>query len=235
MSFVLKDGTFISANPLADLLGLTSIALILLFTLYIALRWPDISKIIYIALFVRVFTLLYGHYISPLPDSTADAETLELVSANMGHGGFLYVLSQFRGPDPRFISWLIAIPYSLFGRSILLAKSISLFFGMGTVFFGWLLAQKVWNKAIANKVGWTIALFPSLILYSVLTLREVYITFFTVLILYGIVTWAKTKSFKSIVLTMIGFLGATFFHGAMFVGGFVFLIIVGVSNLIFFF
>ena len=38
---------------------------------------------------------------------------------------------------------------------------------MGSVFMGWFVAKKIWNETIAIKVGWTIALFPSLILYSV--------------------------------------------------------------------
>ena len=70
----------------------------------------------------------------PLPDSTADALTFEHVASEMSKNGFSYVLDQFKGPDPRFISWLIAILYSLLGRSILMAKSVSLLFGIGCVF-----------------------------------------------------------------------------------------------------
>ena len=38
---------------------------------------------------------------------------------------------------------MIAIPYSLFGRSLLMAQSLSLLFGLGAVFLGWLLAKIV--------------------------------------------------------------------------------------------
>ena len=48
---------------------------------------------------------------------------------------------------------------------------------------------------------------------------------------YGIVNWVKTDSFKSIVITITGFIGATFFHGAMFVGIFIFFVIVAISYL----
>ena len=95
----------------------------------------------------------------------------------MSNNGFFYVLDQFKGPDPRFISWLYAIFYSLLGRSMMMAKSVGLLFGIGCVFLSWLLAKKVWNNKIANKVAWTV-LFPSLVLYSVITMREVYIVFF---------------------------------------------------------
>lgn len=214
-----------------DLIGLTALAFVSLVTLIIALRWPSISKILFVALLVRVIFLLVGEYFTPLPDGTADALKFEHVAAMMAKDGFYSVLSNFKGPDPRFISWLIAIPYSLIDRSMLMAKCMSLLFGIGSVFLGWLVAKKIWNNKIANNVGWLIALFPSLVLYSVLTMREAYIVFFLLLALNGVVSWVKTDNLKSIVLSLTGFVGATFFHGGMLVGGIAFLAIVGLSSL----
>ncbi len=174
---------------------------------------------------------MFGHYIAPLPDSTSDAAVFEITAWMLGQKGFLNVLSQFSFSPFIFFSWLHAIPYSLFGRSILMAQSISLLFGIGTVFFGWRLANIIWDNHTANKVGWTMALFPSLILYSVLFMREIYICFFLILALYGVVTWIKTDSFRSIVLLFVGFIGATLFHGAMFVGALVFVLIFTVKYL----
>ena len=208
-----------------EIIGFTSLALISLITLIIALRWPGISNILFVGLAIRIFFLLIGHYIVSLPDSTADAVTFENVAWSLGKEGFFNVIDNYYGPNSRFISWLIAIPYSLFGRSLIMAKSISLLFGIGSIFLGWKIAKLIWDENTANKVGWVIALFPSLILYSVLIMREVYICFFVLVALYGIVGWVKTDSFKSIVITITGFIGATFFHGAMFVGIFIFLVI----------
>ena len=214
---------------MSDLLGLFSITLVTLIALFVASRLPAISKIIYAALGLRLLLLLIGEYID-LPDSTSDAENFEFYAWQFAQGGFSNLFDYFNGPDPFFISWLIAIPYSLLDRSALMAKSISLFFGIGSVFLGWLLANKIWNKNIANKVGWIIALFPSLILYSVLIMREVYIVFFILLALHGVVDWTKNSDFKSITLAMIGFFGATFFHGAMLIGGIAFLGFVFLSS-----
>jgi len=214
-----------------ELLGFTSLALISLITLIVALRWPGISNILFVGLAIRIFFLLIGHYIVSLPDSTADAVTFENVAWNLGKEGFFNVIDNYYGPNSRFISWVIAIPYSLFGRSLIMAKSISLLFGIGSIFLGWKIAKLIWDENTANKVGWVIALFPSLILYSVLIMREVYICFFVLVAVYGIVNWVKTDSFKSIVITITGFIGATFFHGAMFVGIFIFFVIVAISYL----
>lgn len=216
---------------MADVLGFTGILLVCLLTFIISLRHPDVSKILYAGLGLRIFVLLLGHYLITLPDSTDDAWNFENKAWIWGQNDFFYALSNYTGPSPDFISWLISIPYSLFGRSLLMAQSISLFFGVASIFLCWLIAKKLWSDHIANKVGWITALFPSLILYSVLFLREVYIVFFILLALLGVVSWAKTNNLKSFILAMIGFIGATFFHGAMMIGAIAFISIVGISSL----
>ena len=112
-----------------------------------------------------------------------------------------------------------------------MAQSISLLFGMGCIYLSWLVAREIWGDKIAVKVGWTISLFPSVTLYSVLILREVYIVFFLLLALYGITLWFKTYSFKSMIISTIGFFGAVFFHGGLLVGALIFFSIMGYVSL----
>jgi len=164
-------------NLTAEINGFTSIILVSILTYIFALRRPDISDILFVALAIRVFVIIAGHYFISLPDSTADARSFELQAWQLGKEGFFSVISNFNLLTHRF-DWFIAIPYSLFGRSLLMAKSFSLLFGMGSVLLGLKLASLLWNNSIARKVGWAIALFPSLILYSTLVMREVYISFF---------------------------------------------------------
>lgn len=209
---------------MADLIGFTSLSVVSLLTFILASRNSGIFNILIVALIIRIATLLFGHYIAPLPDSTSDAVGFEIRAWSLAQDGFLSLISKFEFNTFIFFSWLHAIPYSLLGRSVLLAQSISLFFGIGTIFLGWKIANILWDRRTANKVGWTMALFPSLILYSVLFMREVYICFFLTLALYGIILWVKTDSFKSILFALTGFAGATLFHGAMFVGAIVFVI-----------
>ena len=159
-----------------------------------------------------------------------DAINFEQIAWENSQNGFLNNFNNYQGPGAYFISFMIAIPYSLVGRSILLAQSLSILFGIGSVFLGWLLAKKLWNNPTAIKVGWSIALFPSLVSYSVLTMREVYISFFLLLAMYGVVNWVRFNSFKSIFLVFIGFIGATFFHGASIIGLLIFLFIITLES-----
>ena len=150
-----------------NLLGFTAISIVSFVTLIMALHWRGIFNILIVALFLRIFILLFGHYISPLPDSTSDAVGFEITAWKLGQQGFFSLLNQFEFSPFVFFSWLHAIPYSLFGRSVLMAQSISLLFGIGTIILGWKIAIIVWNDSVANKVAWTMALFPSLVLYLV--------------------------------------------------------------------
>ena len=161
-----------------DLTGFTSIVLVCLITLLIASKWPVASKFIFTALALRVLFILIGRFIIPLPDSTADAVGFERLAWTWAQDGFFYTLERYPGYNSFFFPWVVALMYSLFGRSLLMLQSIGLLLGVVSVLLGWLIAKRVWNNHAAIKVGWTLALFPSLALYSILPLREVYSSFF---------------------------------------------------------
>ena len=209
-----------------NLVDFFSILLLIIITLYIASRWPAVSKILLIALAVRLIFLFVNNHIFYLPDGDMDAKNYEQFAWENSQDGFLNNFNNFDGPNAYFYSVMLAIPYSLFGRSVLLAQSLSILVGIGSVFLGWLLAKKLWDNSTAIKVAWSIALFPTLVSYSVLTMREVYVSFFLLLAMYGVVNWVRHKRYKSIVIVTIGFVGATFFHGSSIIGLFVFLFIV---------
>jgi hypothetical protein len=48
--------------------------------------------------------------------------------------------------------------------------------------------------------------------------------------IYGVVNWAKNEDFKSIIIAMIGFIGAAFFHGAMLIGAITFIAIIFITS-----
>ena len=201
-----------------DFLGLCSISIVALITLYMAMNWKDISKVLFIAFTVRILFLIINNNFNYLPDGDMDGLIFEQRAWDWSQEGFMHLLNFYIGPDTYFLSFLIGIPYSLLGRSFLMAQSFSIFFGMGTVFLGWVMAKILWGNTTAIKVAWIIALFPSLVSYSVLVMREAYITFFLLLAFYGIVNWYRFKNLKSFSLIIIGFGISTFFHGAFAIG-----------------
>ena len=161
-----------------------SFFLILIVTLiffYIAIIKPEIRNIIVTALILRLIIIFIGNYIS-LPDSQSDAKTFENLAAFFAKDGFFEILKNSNIENKsNFISLVIAVPYSLFGRDILIPITMNLLFSMGTIVLGWHVAKKIWNSSIAKKVAWILAIYPSIILYSSVVLREVYIWFFLLL------------------------------------------------------
>ena len=74
---------------MSDLIGFISISFVSLIILYISLKTPSVSKIILVALIVRIIVLLIGHYFITLPDSTKDAAGFENLAWSWAQSGFL--------------------------------------------------------------------------------------------------------------------------------------------------
>ena len=195
--------------------------------------YRSLATILYLALAVRLIVILLGHHFVILPDSWGDATIFELKAWQMSQDGFFAVFDKFPSNKTSLsISWVLAFFYSLTDRSVIMGQSLSLLFGMGSVLLGSHLANKIWSEKISIKVGWIIALYPTLILYSSLILREAYVWFFLLVSIYGIIFWFKNEIFKALLFLLIGFSGATFFHGGMFFGSFIFLCIILITSLI---
>ena len=210
----------------ADILGFLSIVVVALVTLLFAHRWPYLSNLLFIAFILRVLVSIFNVYLGSLPDSTADAVNFERLAWEWSERGLLHAFNEFTGPHSFFISWPLSLLYALTDRSLLMAQSVSMLFGMATVVGGALLSKELWGERVAVKAGWVLAVFPALILYSALVMREAYIWFFLVIALYGVALWIKKGNLRYIVIALLGFLGATFFHGAMIVGAIFFIIYV---------
>ena len=209
----------------ADLVGSLSLIFVALITFCFSRYYKSLATILYVALSVRLVTIFLGNFLLILPDSWGDATLYEIRAWEYSQGGFFAALSNFPSSSSYYISWILAFFYSLTDRSVIMGQSLSLLFGMGSVLLGSHLAHKIWSEKTSIKVGWILAFYPTLVLYSCLVLREAYVWFFLLIVLYGIVCWSKDRGFKSLIIIFIGFSGATFFHGGMFIGGLIFLII----------
>ena len=214
-----------------DFLGLLSLAVVTLIVFVLAKRQPAIATILYVALGIRLLVIFLNQDIFIFPDSIGDAGRFEIKAQEWSEKSFLNLVSDIPIFSSFFISWVIAILYSLFGQSELMGQSLSLLFGIGSVFMGWSVAKKLWNQKTANKAGWVLALFPTLVLYSCIILREAYVCFFLLMAINGIIDWIHNKNLKSLILLLAGFAGATLFHGPMIFGLIMFFLILFLKNI----
>lgn len=215
-----------------DLIGFSSLLFVSLIYLIIANQKPHIANILLTALGLRVFSIIINNNnIISIPDSYGDTDEFFFAAVEYSNQSFLNLFSSYPGLGSFVISWLVAFLFLIIGQSELMTQSISLFFGVGTVYLGWLIANKIWNKKVANKVGWFTALFPTLILYSSLFLREAYIYFFLLLAINSCIDWVKSKSFGSLFKVIVYFIILIHFHGPLIMGLIVFLIYAVIGNL----
>ena len=210
-----------------NMVGVLSVLIVSLIVFFLSQHWRSVATILYVALFIRVFVIFLDNNFINLPDSQGDAYYFELRAYEWSQLGFPDALFNYPGwEESYFISYILSIFYSLTDRSLLIGQSISLLLGTSVVLLSWIIAQKIWDRRVAMKVGWLTALYPTLILYSSLVMREIYVIFFLLLTLNFMIDWYRANSIKSFFLVIVCFMAGASFHGGIFVGLIVFILII---------
>jgi len=213
----------------AHLLGWAGLIFSGLLTVAIGYRLPRLALVLGMAYGARVAAALLHSYVSPLPDGTADAVTFERYAWEWADGGLLSAPAAFPGLDAYFYSWLASIVYAATDRSLLLLQSINVFGGVLGVLATWMVARELWGERSAKKAAWVMALFPTVVQYGALPMREVWFVLFFLLGALGAVRWARRGGAAAMVVAVLGFLAAAFFHGGAVVALIAFFGIVGWS------
>ena len=189
----------------------------------LAWRYPYISLPLTIAYLARASLALVHYYVAPLPTGISDAVFFENVAWTWARDGIAATLANFPGVDTYFYSWLLALSYALTERSPLMGQSVNVLAGVWAVFLTWLLAKNISDGQYARRAAWCMALFPTAIMYSVVTLRESFIVLFLLLGLLNVVKWARFNRMNSAAWALAAFTAAGFMHGGMFIAIIVFI------------
>jgi 4-amino-4-deoxy-L-arabinose transferase-like glycosyltransferase len=215
-----------------NILGWSFLLIILFFIFFWTKKYPHIKNFLLVAFLLRALCVIFdNHDLITLPDSTADAQTFERKARYFSNNyGLLVVKDFFRG-DSLLMVRIISVFYTIFGESKMMAQSISVALGTASVYLVYLLSSITWDQKSATKAAWVVALFPSLILYSSLTLREVYIVFLLLVGLIGIARYIRNNTINSFLQVLLSFYALIFFHGAASLGGFIFLFYVLLNSI----
>ena len=205
-----------------NLIGWLFLLIIFFFIIVWGKKNKHLINVILVAFLLRVVLIVLQIY-SPitLPDSTGDAIQFESRAVEFSRNQGLSIIFDFLEKDSYLISRIIAVFYTIFGESKFLALSISVALGTMSVYLIYYICFEVWDYRSAKKAAWVIALFPSLVLYSSLILREAYIVFVLLIALIGIVNFMKKNSYFSLFLALASFYILLLFHGAMSLGAFI--------------
>ncbi|QZA32872.1 glycosyltransferase family 39 protein [Hydrogenibacillus sp. N12] len=189
----------------------------LLFVVVIGFVRPKVFFVLLMALILRTALALIHAFVVPLPDSQADAvmyhHTAEMWSSE-GLGGALkhFTTGAF------LYSWVLAVIYSLTGPVELAGQSLNVLLGVASVYLVWRIAMCLTNGDVrtAKRAAWIAAFFPTLNLYSAITMREAFIVFFFLLGTLYIINWSQNWSPVQFVKGTAAYLASGFFHTGMF-------------------
>jgi hypothetical protein len=203
-------------------------------TIFLAKKSTNISDILIFAFLVRALAVIIHTYLYPLPVAIHDAVRFEaaawsltqLTNGSLSDFFSLYVdiLNQ-EAPKAysvlRDLSWtyvpFYSLFYVLFDRSPFLLNSLSISIGLMTVYFGWLIALKLWeDAAAARKSAIVMAFFPPLIMYSSVVLREIFIILFIQLFVIYFLQWQHEGKRLSFIGSIISALTHLILHNPMF-------------------
>lgn len=206
------------------LFGFLFLATIFLFLLIGVKKNNYIKNFLYVAFILRSGVVILDQFdFLKLPDGNSDASKFEFIAREFSRDQGLMVVFDFFTPNSLLISRIISLFYTIFLESKMMAQCISVGLGVSSVYLVYKLSLMLWDHRSAKKAAWIAALFPSLILYSSITLRESYIVFFLLISLIGIVKFLRTKSLNSFFQIIFGFVILNLFHGPMSIGLYVFI------------
>ena len=209
------------------IVGFQGVCLAIIVAYLLALRYPVLKLIIWIALIIRLLTALFNEFILKLPDTSADAARFEAKTWIYAQMPVFEFINSFNSDSNAYtFTWFLSVFYRVLGRSPLLLESINIITSLFCIILVYkisvLISDNI-NKSLQS--AFLFAVFPSIILYNVIILREIYIVFFLLNGPYFIIKWTNTKHLKFAIFALLNFVPLYFLHGGLMVGALVFLVL----------
>jgi 4-amino-4-deoxy-L-arabinose transferase-like glycosyltransferase len=157
---------------------------------FAAERVPEAFYALCVAYFVRLGAAITNIYVFRLPDGDKDAIGFELTGWDLANLSWEAYLASFDYTSAYFsYGWLVALPYRLVGRVEFVPQMVNVLLGTLVVYFVYRAVRIAWTHQIAIHAAWVAALFPQLIHYSAVLLREAPIHFLVAVSVYYFVRY----------------------------------------------
>jgi Dolichyl-phosphate-mannose-protein mannosyltransferase len=176
-------------------------------------RW--LLPVMLLAFFARFAMVLFNNYIYSLPQGGADAMVFERTAVGWAREG---CSASFNNLDPTgsyLYSGVLAVIYGCVGVSDFAAQLLNTVAGTFSVAVLTAACNRMWGKKTAYKAGLLLAIFPALLIYSAVTLREAFILSLFSCAAYAVVRYSLSNRFRWLVVAIIFLLISAMFHGAM--------------------
>ena len=167
-----------------------------------------------ISAYILRVTLCYIHaYVLVLPDSQFDAIVFERTAWLWARDGECF--DDFT-TGSRLYSWIGSCIYTVVGRSALLLQVLNAFLGTLVVLVGMKAIRLLAPLGLQYRyAGWVLALHPSLLLYSAITMREVVIVLTFIVSIYWLAKWRITGKYGLGAWSILWMIVSQMFHTGM--------------------
>jgi len=223
LSVVLCVSSIASACIVSFYAGSLAVVLVFLLLLLAAgivliltVRDGQLRYILFLAVIVRLALLTASDMGFTLPDSDVDAAYFEergwAFATNWTDKGLSYgALQPLNGT--RLYSLVVAVVYYAFGRFSVLPCVLNMAVGVVTIALVYRLAIALWaSRAAAQLAAGIGAVFPTLVLYSVMTLREALFICAFMYSLRSFLNWMNGGNTVDIIKTLTGWIVAVILH-----------------------
>lgn len=202
-----------------SILGLIGFCLGVFFFFGLMIKYENLKFILFIGFLTRVFSSFYHTYINLLPDNL-DPTKFENRAWLYGGKGIFEAIIRFGELGSSYTySHFVSIIYALIGRSQFFIQIIHVLVGLINIVLTYKLSYLLWeDKEIAKKAAWFVSIFPTLIMYSALTNREVFISMFFLIAMINVVKWIKSGLNKYFIISLLMFLPHYYLHGPLILG-----------------
>ena len=205
------------------LLGVVGLLIGLIVVFAIAGRHRAIAAPLLIGFALRAILALIDSEVFKLPGQD-DSYSFDFRAYYISQKGFLGTFEHL-STGVALYTWFISAMYAIFERSRLMMQSINVLFGSLIIFNAWRLTRVISDDARRSLIAaWMVALFPSLIFFSCVMLREVAVAYPLSLGVYYFDSWQRHKKQHHLVAGVAGLLVSMAFHS----GGFAVLLGAGV-------
>jgi hypothetical protein len=221
---------------MGEILGLLGICAVIIFMVLLGIKYPYLKNIILIGGILRILAGCFHFFIFKLPDGNADSVNFENYAWSFSKLSFedLFVVIKYKNLALSFV-WVLSFIYRLVGRSPLLLQSVSIFIGVLCILLVYKLSFLLSNnEKKAKQSAWILAVFPTVILYNSLILREVFVMFFLLLAFIYFAKWYISKNVNYGILTLVCFIPLYYLHSALILGGITFFILFFIESIDFF-
>ena len=172
------------------------------------------TRLVVVVAYLIRMAMAYVHaYVVALPDSQFDAIRFERVAWMWARDGQCF--DDFTTGSLLY-SWIGSCVYLVVGRTALVLQLANCFLGALIVLVGMRAARLLPQvRSYDRGVGWAIALYPSLVLYSAIMMREAAVVFCFALSMYFLTKWASGDGYRYAVAAILWVAVSQLFHTGM--------------------